>query len=320
MEIFYLTVDVMLMMFLLMITGFLLQRKKFLPAKSDITLARLTTYILVPALNFHTWSSNCTVSTFKENSNLILWGAGSIVIAVGLGYLLCRFFVRNVSNEAKAYQRNIYKYAMTFANFGYIGTYIVLGIWGSEGLFKFSMFTLSLSFMTASWGVYVLVPKTSKPSFGTMIKNFFSPPIIGLLLGCVFGIFELTQYIPDFIMRAVSNAANCMGPVSMVLAGVVIGNYNFQELITKKKVYVASLFRLILIPATFILVLRAFHINEEMITWMLMAYATPMGLNTIIYPASYSGDTQTGAAMTLISTTLSVITIPLMYFLFLVLL
>ena len=106
MEIFYLTVDVMLMMFLLIIAGFILQKTKILPEGSDITLARLETYILVPALNFYTWSSNCTFSTFKENSNLILWGVVVIAVAVSLGYLLCRFFVPKASlahrNDNKA--------------------------------------------------------------------------------------------------------------------------------------------------------------------------------------------------------------------------
>ena len=52
----------------------------------------------------------------------------------------------------------------------------------------------------------------------------------------------------------------------------------------------------------------------------LIAFATPLGLNTIIYPAAYGGDTKTGASMAMVSHTLSVITIPFMYFVFIVLL
>lgn len=319
MEIFYLTIDAILMMFILIVGGFILQRTKILPKGSDITLARLETYILVPALNFHTWASNCTISTFKENSSFIFWGVVVILVAIALAHLLCRLFVRKTPTAELAYQRNIYKYAMTFSNFGFMGNFLVLSIWGNEGLFKFSMFTLPMSFIVASWGIYILVPKTSKASFGTMVKKVFSPPTIALLLGCLLGLFNLTQYIPDFLMRAASNAKSCMGPVSMILAGFVIGSYNLKELITKKKVYIASLFRLVLIPATFILILSAFNVKKEIITWVLMAYATPLGLNTIVYPASYGGDTQTGASMALISHTLSVLTLPLMYFLFVVL-
>jgi len=52
------------------------------------------------------------------------------------------------------------------------------------------------------------------------------------------------------------------------------------------------------------------------LTFALIVFGTPLGLNTIVYPAAYGGDTRTGASMTMISTVFSVITIPLMYLIF----
>lgn len=48
-------------------------------------------------------------------------------------------------------------------------------------------------------------------------------------------------------------------------------------------------------------------------------YNLHIELNTIVYPAAYEGDTKTGVSM-MISHTLSVITIPLMYLVFIELL
>ena len=84
--------------------------------------------------------------------------------------------------------------------------------------------------------------------------------------------------------------------------------------------YVASLLRLVVIPAAMMLVLKLLGINDEIMTFALIAFATPLGLNTIVYPAAYGGDTKTGASMAMISHTLSVVTIPLMYLIFIVLL
>lgn len=98
-----------------------------------------------------------------------------------------------------------------------------------------------------------------------------------MILGMFLGLTGMATYVPAVITSALESAGNCMGPMAMLLAGVVIGEYNF-------------------------------------------AYATPMGLNTIVFPAAYGGDTKTGAAMTMISSALSVITIPLMYYIFAVLL
>ena len=51
----------------------------------------------------------------------------------------------------------------------------------------------------------------------------------------------------------------------------------------------------------------------------LIAFATPFGLNTIIYPAAYGGETETGASMAMVSHIFAVVTIPLMYLVFIVL-
>jgi len=99
----------------------------------------------------------------------------------------------------------------------------------------------------------------------------------------------------------------------MVLAGFVVVGYDFKRLLINKKVYVATFLRLIVIPGVMVLLLRAVGTSKEIMTLALIAFATPLGLNTIVYPAAYGGDTLTGASMTMISHTLSVITIPLMY-------
>lgn len=319
MEVFQLTVDVMLMMFTLIIAGYLLRKFKILPEGSEVTMARLETYALVPALNFHNWATNCTVETMSENWTLIIYGLVIALAAMAVSYPLSRLFVRNFRESAKLeYERNIYKYAMTFSNFGFMGNFIILGVFGSEGLFRYLMFTMSMNFIVASWGVYILVPKGNIKSKAALLKNIFTPPTIGMFAGGIVGITGLTEKLPDFLLRAAENASNCMGPVAMILAGFVVGGYEFRTLLGKKKVYVATLFRLIVIPSVLVTVLYWLGINKEIITLALIAYATPLGLNTIVYPATYGGETMTGAAMAMISHTLSVVTIPLMYYVFIV--
>ena len=74
-----------------------------------------------------------------------------------------------------------------------------------------------------------------------------------------------------------------------------------------------------MLPALFVTILKIFGVNETVLTLTLICFATPLGMNTIVYPAAYGGDVRTGASMTVISSTLSVITIPLMYLLLIVL-
>lgn len=319
MGIFFSTLNQMLLMFLLIFVGILLRKKSILPNDTDTVLAKLETYVLTPALTFSSWAGNCTPKSLLENANLILYGFILIVVAVVLAEPLSRLFVHDVwKSEEAAYQRQIYRYAMTFGNYGFMGNYIVLSIWGSERFFKYSMFTLAVGFLCSSWGLLILIPKHkgNKETIKSMLKHAFPPPMIALIAGCLVGLLNLKQFIPGFVLSACDNAGACMGPIAMVLAGFVIGGYEWKELLGSKKVYVASFLRLILLPAAFVTLLRLIGANTNILTFTLIVFGTPLGLNTIVYPAAYGGDTRTGASMTMISTTFSVITIPLMYLLF----
>ena len=318
MEIFYLTLKQMLMMFTLILVGLLLRKMGKLPENSGTVMAKMETFIFVPALSLFTQMTKCTVETFAENAGLILYGFGIVLFSIILSYPLSRCFVRkNPDLPENAYQRNVYKYAMTFSNYGFMGNFIILGVWGTDVFYKYSLFVFLVGILCSSWGLYILIPKEKNASIlDNLKKGLLTPPVIALIIGMLFGLLDLTQYVPGFLIDALDSAGKCQGPVAMVLAGFVIGGYNFKELILNKKVYIASLLRLVVLPAIILLILKGLGTNDEIMTLALIAFGTPLGLNTIVYPAAYGGETKTGASMTMISHTLSVITIPLMYLIF----
>ncbi len=318
MEIFKLTLNQMLMMFFLILVGFVLRKKSPLPDNSHTVMSKLETFALTPALSLYNMMTKCNIKTFSENWTLILYGLITVVSAVLLSYPLSKLFIRNYKDSPELeYQRNVYKYAMTFGNFGFMGNFIILGVWGNDFFYKYSLFTLFVNIIGNSWGLYILIPKERSAGLvANLKKGLITPPTIALLLGILLGLVGLSNYVPDFMVSAFQSAGNCQGPIAMLLAGFVIGGYNFKELILNKKVYIATFLRLIVLPSLIMLVLGALNTDKEIMTLALITFATPLGLNTIVYPAAYGGDPKTGASMAMISHTLSVATIPLMYLIF----
>ena len=104
-----------------------------------------------------------------------------------------------------------------------------------------------------------------------------------------------------------------MGPLAMILTGFVIGNYKFTSLLKDVKIYIATFLRLIVLPAFFIMLLMLTGADKLTLQLAFFGFATPLGLNTVIFPAAYGSDSKTGASMSMISHTLCVITIPIMY-------
>lgn len=322
MQIFNLTLNQMLTMFTLILLGFLIRRKGNLSETAGTTMAKLETFIFVPALSLYTQMTKCTVETFTKNASLILYGLVIVVAAIAVSYPLSKLFVKNSgASPQAAYQRNIYKYALTFGNYGFMGNFIILGVWGSDVFYQYSLFVFLVGVLCSSWGLYILIPKEQNAGLlHNLKKGLLTPPMIALVTGMLLGLSGVAKHVPQFMINALDAAGKCQGPVAMVLAGFVIGGYNLKELISNKKVYAATFLRLVGIPAVIMLALKLLGTSDEIMTLALIAFATPLGLNTIVYPAAFGGDTKTGAAMTMISHTVSVITIPLMYLLFIVLL
>ena len=322
MEIFSLTLSQMLMMFTLMAIGFVLRKTSVIPDNAHITISKLETFVFVPALTLYTQMTQCTVKTFVENAPLILYGLVMIAVAIALSYPLSALYVRKWRESSELeYERNVYKYAMTFGNYGFMGNFIILGVFGEETFYKYGLFTFMIAIFCSSWGLYILIPKDRGASLlQNLKKGILTPPMLALFIGMALGLLGVGEYMPSFVVSACSSLGNCMGPLAMLLAGFVVGGYDWRELFTNKKVYVATAVRLIVIPAVMMLALKLIGTSDEIMTLALIAFSTPLGLNTIVYPAAYGGDTKTGASMAMISHTLSVVTIPLMYLLFIVVL
>ncbi len=360
MDVFFRVFNQMAMMALLIIVGFVLRKIRIVPENTGATLSKLETFAICPALNFCTQVRYCTVENFSKYYSLILYGTIICVIAVVISYPLSKLFVRNYKeNDVAAYQRNVYKYGLTFGNFGFIGDFLVLGVFGGEIFFTFKMFTLGMSIICTVWGLYVLIPKVgAKSGILTNLKaGLLAPPTLATFIGIICGLLGLGKFFSEdfyfiatktisetssetvffvtkaleeaenvitpiitgkdfFIVKALDQAGSCMGPIAMMLAGTIIGGYDIKRLLGKKKVYVLTVLRLIVIPTIFVLILKLLGFTDnDILPFVLIAYATPLGMNSIVYPAAYGGDTESGASMVVVSSTLSIITIPVMYYL-----
>ncbi|MDD6735986.1 MAG: AEC family transporter [Clostridiales bacterium] len=304
-ETFFATLSPMLVMFVCIVIGFVLNKWKLTPDNTASVLSKLENYVIVPALIINTFMKYCTVQSLTGEYRLILYCILVLVMALVIAIPLSGIFVR------EGYNRNVYKYALTFGNFSFMGNAIVPAILGDEALYRYMLYILPLNAAVYTWGMIILIPKGEKGE--STLKRLFNPIFVSIIVGTLLGLSGAAEVIPGFITTSISNLAACMGPLAMILTGFVIGSYDMAKLLKEKKVYIAALLRLIILPLLFVAVLYFAGADRTVLVLTLFAYGTPLGLNTVVFPAAYGGDTETGAAMAMISHTLCVITIPLMY-------
>ena len=308
-ETFTTTLSTMLVLFSCIVIGYILNKKKICAPNTAGVLSKLETHVFVPALVIGNFMKNCTIKSLSENLNVFFYSAVALALAMAIALPLSKAF------EKEGYARNIYKYALTFGNIGFMGNAVALSMMGDHGLYRYLMFTMILNVVIYAWGYPILTQTddTKKSGLGEILKGFINPNFIALALGIVLGISGIATKLPVFVGNTVSNLGACMGPVAMLLTGFVIADYDFKSLIRRKKIYVATFLRLIVFPILVCTTLKFLGAGTEILYFCVFSFGAPLGLNTVVFPASVGGDTSTGASMAMISHTLCVVTIPLLY-------
>lgn len=313
---FLATLNPMLMLFLCIAVGYVLRITKILTDSAGKTMAKLVTWVFSPALNFSTMAKYCTVDSIGTHATNIILSIFGTILALGLSIAIVPLFIKN-----KCAERGVYLYALAFANSGYIGDPLVLTLFGERILSYYKLFCLPITIAIYTWGLSVLVPDGENK--GNPLKKIMNAPTVSIFLGMAVGLSGLGSHLPVFLVDSIDSLKVCMGPVAMLLAGFTVANYSIKAMLKKRKVYIATMLRLLVLPSAIIgaifgikelmNLIFGLSINNAMLHLAFFATAAPLGLNTVVFPEAFGGNPETGASMAMISHTLCIISIPLMY-------
>ena len=290
-------------LFIFALAGFILTKTKLVDGDHEGILSKLEFYIFLPCVTFQTFAQRFTVAYLQEKYSLVLISVGILVVLE----LLARLIAPRFSKDS--YERLVYRYSIMIPNFGYFGYALMQGLFGGDGLMDMMMFTLPMTIYTTTAGYMMLTNQPGKLS----VKKLLTPSIITMVLGCIVGITGLS--LPNVIDQVVGKSAACMAPISMLLAGMVIAQYDLKELLADKRSYLITALRLLIIPALIFAVLKLMGLEIGILA-AVVTYCCPCGLNPIVYGKLAGQDCRSAASLTLISTVLSLLTIPLCVYFF----
>lgn len=284
------------------VIGFILAKKNILkPEKGDL-LSGMLVYVFMPATCFSTCASNCTVEYISVKYPLILVSAGLLVVIILLAKVQVHFMGK------PCYLRDVYEYSLIIPNTGYIGYPLALGLYGSQGLLDMLIFGLPLILYTYTIG-YNLLTDRRKEKFS--LKKVLTPVTIAMALGCAVGLSGIK--IPNMFTQVVEKSAACLAPIGTLLMGMSISEFSLKQMLEDKRIYFVTAMRLLVIPVAVFAILKLGHWEFALIP-AICSYAMPCGINSIIFPKLIGHECHSGAGLVLVSTILSIITIPVLMF------
>ena len=158
--------------------------------------------------------------------------------------------------------------------------------------------------LTYTFGIYILNPNRK-----FNIKSICNPIIISVVLGIIAGILNIR--LPGVATNILEMSANCMAPSAMILTGIVFASNNLIDMISNKKIYIACALKMVLIPAIAVVLLKVMNLPEDVSVITIVLLTLPTGLNSIVFPEAYGGDSRTGAQLCFVSTVYCLFAAPL---------
>lgn len=301
------TVGQMMVLFSLILMGYVVAKVKVVPENSATVLSKLENNLFVPALVLGTFVENFTVEKLSTAWKLFLV---SFVICIAMMFLA--IVVAKWCSKDQ-YIRNIYTYGLAFSNFGFMGNAVVSAVF-PEIFLEYLIFTMPLWTMIYMWGVpCLLIPsEEGKQTIKTRLKSFANPMFAAMVIGVLIGLSGIK--LPGFLSTAVSVTGSCMSPIAMMLTGITIANMDVKKVLSIKSIYVVSIIRLLAFPLIFIGVFKLVPISQNIVVCTICSLAMPLGLSTLVIPGGYGKDTSVAAGMAVVSHLLSAITIPVIFY------
>ena len=299
------TFEQVLILLVFALAGYILSKCGLANPDHTKILSTLLVYVFLPCISFKTFATRFTVAYLGEKYPLILVSLGVLAVIMVMARVLSRVLVKD------EYQQRIYEYTLIVPNISYIGYALAEGIYGEAVLMDMMMFTLPMSVYISTVAYANL---TTKGGQKVSWKRAFSPSTVAILLGAVVGLSGLE--LPNLMLQVVTKSAACMGPVSMLLTGIVISQFRIRDMVLAPKTYLICALRLLVIPTVVFLLLKLVGL-ELAITSAVLTYCMPCGANTIIFARLAGQDCKTGASFAMVSILLSLLTVPLCLYIFL---
>lgn len=286
----------LLVLYVFLLLGWLFGKiRKDMPTHSSLISFCLVNLFL-PCMIFRSLSKNFTVAYFKENYVLVLSSVGLLLLLLLISYPIARFLTKD------PYEKKVYRYSVTICNYAYLGYVLVEEALGLSGLTSMILFCIPFSIYTNSFGYLLLTEKKFT------LKNFFNTITVSLILGIVFGLFQIP--IPAIAEKILANGAACSGPLAMLITGLTLSTFSFKELFADKMVYVMVFLRLVGLPLILFGVCKLFGL-EGVVLYAVFMSCMPGGMNPIVFPKLVDKDCRVGASLALITHVFAVVTVPI---------
>ena len=289
-----------LKLFLMCAMGFGIVKAGILKSSDSGPLSAIVLYIVCPCVYLNAYQAD--YDPVQARSLLVTFIAAVIIVSACL--IICTLLSRPL------HLSDVEVTSAAYSNAGNMIIPIISSMLGEEWVFyTTALVTVQMFFF---W-THMASVFSGKFDLKKILTNVNMISVFAAVLLYLFRI-----RIPATLLGALRSTASMIGPLSMIITGMLLANVDFREVFSRKRAWLVAALRLLILPLLllplFILICRVSSMADSHLIMMIVFLgSSSAGASTVVQMARlYHHDAEYAGALNVLTTMLCIFTMPLM--------
>lgn len=284
--------------------GALLRKLKFIEKEDLSKFSRVVFDVLFPIMIFSSIATRLDPDRIYELWMLPVIGFLMMLLGWILGWGL-RYGVQNRGNG----RIETFHHFCIANNYIFLPLIVISNLWGAT--YEPLLFLLNVGSIIGLWtiGIGVLAGSDLKRA----AKNILSPNLLAVFLGFI--VVWLQIPLPGVMLKVAEKSGGAAVPLILLLIGATLWG-NIKNIFNDKwDICYLTLCRLILLPLINIWIIKMIPMPLDIYRIAFVVSIMPVSVNTLVLTLRYGGNPELAGQAAVITTVVSIVTIPLLLYL-----
>ena len=287
-------------LFAMMLIGACLKKRGIVDDNGKKCLTDLCVNMVIPCNIFKSCLIEFNMGIFKSCAMLLL----SAVILQCLCLTLNKF----IFNRYAPQQKKVLQYCTIVPMSGFLGNPIAEGIYDQLGVLYTSIFLIPMRVVMWSVGTTYFVADAEVDK-KKVLKNVLTHPcLVAIYLGLICMVTQIQ--LPRVITETVRYIGSCNSALTMFIVGTILADVKLPTIVNRHTI-TFSVFRLAILPAIALGLGRLVGLDNVSLGISVLMTGMPAGATAAIFAARYGSDAPFATKCVVMSTLLSMLTLPL---------
>lgn len=306
MQISLLLMEEIVKLFVIMFMGYAVVKAGLMKSSESKSVSVILVYLVIPCVIIKAFQVDYTPDVQKG-----LFLAIAAAVAVHILFLLITIPLK------KIFQMDVIEQATSiYSNAGILVIPLVQELLGQDYVIYSSAYIAVQLILLWTQGKNMLCEEEKLE----WKKIFLNVNIISIIAGIVLFLFRIK--LPAGVQDVLGMMNNMIGPLGMLLAGMAIAEVPLKSIFTKKRNYLSVALRLLLYPVLGLFLMKAIQIvvnlenSSQILLTVYLACVTPACASVTSMAQLYDKDAAYASSLYVLTTLLSIVTMPVMVYLY----